>query len=331
MTVAERTHSLCPSGQAPSAVVLCFGEVLVDCFPDREVLGGAPFNVAWHIHALARQAGPVPVLITRIGRDRQGQRVLAALKAAGMPLEGIQQDARHATGSVQVSLNEAGNQPKFTIAPDQAWDYIDPDAALEVALARRPSRIYFGTLAQRGPSRQALRRLLTNSSAEGFLDVNLRDPWVCEEVLRSSLKLARSVKLNDAELRRLAALLGLEGASDLERSRALVRAFGLKHLIVTRGAQGAWLLDESGQCYETTAGTAVEVVDSVGAGDAFAAVFLLGLERHWPLSRTLERAHQFAAALCTQRGAIPESADFYRPFIEAWGLDGASPRKEAFT
>ncbi|MEW6677213.1 MAG: PfkB family carbohydrate kinase [Pseudomonadota bacterium] len=301
----------------------------MDCFPDREVLGGAPFNVAWHLRALARQAGPSPVLVTRIGRDSRGQRVLGALEDAGMSLEGIQQDSLHDTGIVQISLNQAGDQPSFTIPPDQAWDYINPDIARMVALARRPGRIYFGTLAQRGPSRQALRYLLTSSPAEGFLDVNLRDPWVREDVLRSSLKLARSVKLNDAELTRIATLLGLEGSSDLDRGRALVRAFRLQHLLVTRGAQGAWLLDKAGQLHETAADKAVDVVDSVGAGDAFAAVFLLGLERQWPIPQTLDRAHEFAAALCGQRGAIPESADFYTPFIEAWGLDDALPRKEA--
>lgn len=313
------TAPISPSNKGHSAV-LCFGEVLADRFPDREVLGGAPFNVARHLHGLGGRSGPVPVLVTRVGRDPLGQRVLSAMTGAGLPIDGVQQDFLRDTGVVKVGLDESG-QPSFEIPPDQAWDHIHPDIARLVGLAWRPGRVYFGTLAQRSASRQALRYLLISSQAEGFLDLNLRDPWVRDDILRGSLGLARTVKLNEQELSRLAALLHLPGHDFRERGRALLETFRSRRLLVTRGGNGAWLLDaEAGELEAAGANAAVEVVDSVGAGDAFAAVFLLGLHLDWPLQDTLDRAHRFAGAVCGLRGAVPDDASFYAPFQAEWDL-----------
>lgn len=318
-----------PSAAIDRTALLCFGEVLVDCFADREVLGGAPFNVARHLRGLGRHLGPVPVLVTRIGRDALGRRVLAALEAAELPIDGVQRDFHHGTGVVQVTEDESGGH-RFEIAADQAWDHIHPDLAHLVGLAWRPSRIYFGTLAQRGASRQALRYLMVSSQAEGFLDVNLRDPWVRQDILRGSLELARSVKLNEQELHRLAGMFALAGHDVRTWGRSLLDAFGLRRLLVTRGAAGACLLDDEVGVLEVTgAKRKVEVVDSVGAGDAFTAVFLLGLDLGWPPALTLERADCFAAAVCGLRGAVPDSPDFYDTFIARWHLLPVARDREA--
>ena len=53
-----------------------FGEVLFDCFPDgSRVLGGAPFNVAWHLQAL----GLEPLFLSRVGRDAAGREIRTAM------------------------------------------------------------------------------------------------------------------------------------------------------------------------------------------------------------------------------------------------------------
>jgi fructokinase len=57
-----------------------------------------------------------------------------------------------------------------------------------------------------------------------------------------------------------------------------------------------------------------------GAGDGFAAVFILGTLRGWPLADRLARADAFARALCQIRGAVPAMQDFYTPFIRDWQL-----------
>jgi sugar/nucleoside kinase (ribokinase family) len=109
--------------------VLLFGELLVDCFADREVIGGAPFNVARHLRGLGRHAGFDPMLVSRIGKDERGARMLEKMQAADLAIDGIQQDLLRPTGEVRVKLDEASHTHRFDILPDQAWDFIHADMA----------------------------------------------------------------------------------------------------------------------------------------------------------------------------------------------------------
>ncbi len=309
-----------PEDLTATAIVL-FGEVLVDCFPDREVQGGAPFNVAHHLLGLGRGVGIAPVLITRIGKDERGRRLLDSIQAAGLAVDGVQQDCLHPTGQVRISMDANGHH--FEIVPEQAWDFIHAEMARLVALSRRPRWVYFGTLAQRAASRPALRTLLQTAQARNFLDINLRDPWVRKDVLRWSLGQAEVVKVNEEELHRVAHMMGQGSGPARQLGERLIHAFSLRQLLVTQGEKGAWLLKSNGELFQSgTTGTVVDPVDTVGAGDGFAAVFLLGLTQGWPMEQTLARAHRFAGAICGLRGAIPDDATFYRPFIDEWRLEG---------
>lgn len=330
-----RTAALPPppslSETRSAASILLFGEVLMDCFPDREVQGGAPLNVTHHLRGLGRGVGLVPVLVTRLGKDERGRRLLEAMQAADLPINGVQQDCLHPTGAVRIELEADGQGHRFEIAPDQAWDFIHADMARLVGLSIRPQWLYFGTLAQRAVMRPAkrpaahpaLQSLLQATQAKGFLDINLRDPWVRKDVLRWSLGKAEIVKMNEEELHRVAHMMGLGGGSQCVLGKRLLHAFGIRKLLVTEGKNGAWLLQDDGK-YHHTGATAplVDQVDSVGAGDGFAAVFLLGLTQDWPVEQILERAHRFAGEICRLRGAIPDSDDFYHPFITEWQLAG---------
>ena len=298
--------------------MLLFGEVLMDRFPDREVLGGAPFNVARHL----RGFGLRPVLVTRIGTDPAGAEVLRAMERFGMAMQGVQRDAVHPTGQVEIRLGAAGHS--FDILPDQAYDHIIADDAKHVAQGVRPELVYFGTLAQRADSHRALQAMLQGSDAHVFLDVNLRDPWVDRDVLRWSLQHADTVKVNEEELDRIAGWMEIGGDTAMARAEALIARFGLHSLLVTRGEDGAWWLDSAGR-HESVAGEPVaDLVDSVGAGDAFATVCMLGQLLRWPISETLHRARHFAAGICRLRGAIPEDDAYYAPFSAAWGVDFAA-------
>ncbi|MCU0810856.1 MAG: carbohydrate kinase [Thiobacillaceae bacterium] len=297
-----------------SRTVLLFGEVLMDRFPDRDVLGGAPFNVARHL----RGFGLMPVLVTRIGNDSTGAIVVQEMERLGMAVQGVQRDAAHPTGQVEIRLGADGHS--FEILPDQAYDHILAHDAQQIARSGHPELIYFGTLAQRAASHQALRALLQASDAHAFLDVNLRDPWVSMDVLHWSLQHADTVKVNEEELDRIAAWMDIGGDTPVARGEALIANFGLQSLLVTRGEDGAWWLDSAGR-HESVAGEPVaDLVDSVGAGDAFASVCIVGHLQRWRMSETLRRARHFAACICRLRGAIPADDGYYAPFSTAWGL-----------
>ena len=290
-----------------TALLTIFGEVLFDNFPDgSRILGGAPFNVAWHLQALGRQTR----FISRVGEDEAGQEILTAMQNNGMTQASMQIDAAHPTGSVAVSLTDG--QPSYRILEQQAYDYID---AGELKDTPRDGLLYHGSLALRhGVSRQALLTLQDDWQGPVFLDVNLRAPWWQADEVRQWIDCADWLKLNDEELECL-----LPGTQSIDsKMRILQQRYPLSGIVVTLGSQGALALDATGALSRVAPTSHIEIVDTVGAGDAFAAVLLLGIAEHWPLPLSLQRAQDFASALVGQRGATVNAPAFYRPFIDAW-------------
>jgi fructokinase len=286
-----------------------FGEVLFDHFPGGEaVLGGAPFNVAWHLTAFGAQ----PLLISRIGNDALGRRIRGTMQTWDMDTAGLQLDSAHPTGTVEVSIEN--DEPHYDIVEQRAWDFIDADSLPPLSDA---ALLYHGSLALRSPvSRQALDRLYTMLGAPVFLDVNLRPPWWERQQVDLHLNTARWVKLNEDELDTLA-----PAGDDLgQRAAALQRIHRLDLLITTRGGAGALAHDSDARTLEVEPSKTGKLIDTVGAGDAFAAVIILGLLNDWDLEQTLQRAQAFASAIVGIRGATPESRDFYTDFRQQWNL-----------
>lgn len=296
--------------------VVAFGETLVDQFHDRDVLGGAPFNVSCHLAAL----GVRPVLVTRAGKDAAGVMLQRAMAKRGLDRRGVQTDPVRPTGRVMVTEDADGH--RFDILPEQAYDHIHASLARMVGLSVHPELVYFGTLSQRSEeSRRALRDLLGAVTACAFLDINLRDPWVDVDTVRWSLTRASVVKLNEDELLRVGRLLELDGDTPAALAAVLRSAFDLQQVVVTAGPAGAWALDPAGRLESVTGKPLHPIIDTVGAGDGFAAVSMLGMLRGWSTADTMLRADAFARALCGIRGAVPESQTFYAPFRRDWQLE----------
>jgi fructokinase len=287
---------------------LIFGEVLYDRFPDGNVvLGGAPFNVAWHLQAF----GVAPLFVSGVGNDELGHSIRDTMSAWGMSTVGLQVDSQHPTGSVEVRFEQ--NEPHYDIVAGRAYDHISADAVPQV----QPSLIYHGTLALRGAaSAQALASLKSRLDAPVFMDVNLRPPWWAMEATRDALDDARWVKLNEDEL----VLLDSNGGDLGERAGRFRERHRIDLLIVTRGDQGAVAFNSKGRAAEARPASNSTVVDTVGAGDAFTSVIILGLTSSWPLQQILERAQAFASSIVGVRGATVQDREFYRPFADQWGL-----------
>lgn len=299
--------------------VALFGEVLADIFPDQSVLGGAPFNVARHLQAF----GLHPVMISRTGNDVLRDDLMREMERLGMDTLGIQCDPSYPTGQVQVHMENGSH--RFEILPEQAYDHIHAGVTHMLTMSIKPELMYFGTLAQRGmESRLALDKFLSDGKCLRFLDINLRSPWYNKHTIRRSLLRADIVKLNEDELEIVAAYFKISGDSPQAKAKALIKQFDLKDLLVTCGEDGAWLVNSHLEFVSTgpttLPTTSSELVDTVGAGDAFAAIFIIGLLNEWEMPITLKRANQFAAALCSIRGGAPQQHDFYLPFKKEWNL-----------
>ena len=305
-----------------AGTIVVFGEALVDDFITEQVVGGAPFNVARNLAAF----GNAVLSITRIGQDKAGALVRAEFERFGMRQDGLQIDEEGETGRVVVE--RADGQHRFIILPNQAYDSIDADEAAAAMGKVTPSTIYFGTLAQRNTeSRTALHALLRASDARRYLDLNVREGQVTERCVYESLREADIVKVNEEELQDLFSwythtrhdTADMRSPEVRAACACLLRIFELEGLIVTLGERGAVYFSADGAIIDSSDTVKpARIVDTVGAGDAFSAVFLLGQSLGWPMADTLTRANEFAGAICGISGAVPAELSFYRPYISRW-------------
>jgi len=289
---------------------LIFGEVLFDRFPDgTAVLGGAPFNVAWHLHAF----GLKPFMISRIGHDALGRQVEAAMHGWGMDCSGMQTDSIHPTGTVEVTFIDG--EPSYDIAQGAAYDFID------ASLLPQPDDsawlLYHGSLALRNPcSAAALAKLTEQFTSCRFVDINLRSPWWQRDTVISLLNGADWLKLNEDEL--AAIYPGVESSSKrLNQISAMIS----QQIVLTGGEHGATAISTGdGSRHSVVPERVSLVVDTVGAGDAFCSVFVAGRLLGWPLSLSMQRAQAFASAVVGIRGATSGDKAFYQRFIRQWGI-----------
>lgn len=299
----------------PRAVLV--GEVLFDHFPDgTRVLGGAPFNVAWHLQGF----GGDPLLVTALGEDGEGAEIQERMEAWGMTRKGVQLDPDRPTGRVEVSLTDGS--PSFQIVPDQPWDHVAADPAREAVTGEVVGLVYHGTLALREPpTQEALDAVLHRTEAPVFLDVNLRTPWWTKERVEAAMARATWVKLSHDELEELSGRPAGETDACRATAHAFARGRGIPNLIVSRGDRGALWVTEDGSVLQTEA-PEVEVVDTVGAGDGLSAVLCMGILHGWTPEVTLERAVAFAADICRTRGATEGDLSLYERHVRRWARDG---------
>lgn len=292
-------------------MILALGEILFDVFPDYRRLGGAPFNFAFHL----KQLGFRVCFVSRVGEDRNGKEIRAAVKAHGFNPADLQVDPCHATGTVAVSLNDTG-VPTFDILPNVAYDHIDFTPAVG-SLLEDCALIYFGTLIQRTDRGfNNLQNILSarKSHTKCLYDINLRPGGYTSQVVRESLSHADLLKLNEEELEVLESMHGKK--CDEDRFVAFLREhYAIDVVALTRGHSGSTLFTADGR-FDAATPLVEKVVDTVGAGDAFASVLAAGYLRGLPAPKTLTAATRLAAHLCTVAGAIPDDSDLYTNVVK---------------
>jgi fructokinase len=248
-------------------------------------------------------------MVSAVGEDDLGQQALTALSQRGVKI-GAMQVRPEQTGQVLVQVDAHGH-PTYTFNVDTAWDNLAWTDDLE-QLAQTCHAVCFGTLGQRSaPALRTIRQFVqsTPTSCLRVLDINLRPPYWTPAVVLESLPLGNVFKCNDAELPVIADLLGLVG-TETELLQQLQQRYQWNVAALTKGEQGALLLDSAGLCCEVP-GIAAQVVDTVGAGDAFTAALVLGLLWQLPLQEIGKWACQVAAHVCTQPGATPHIPETY--------------------
>jgi len=288
-----------------------FGEVLFDVYPDgTEKMGGAPFNVAWHLAAF----GLDPLFISCIGIDKRGDIVINAMQRWGIDHTAVQRNDNYSTGVVNVTENHSG--PSYTIPEAQAFDYIDLNVFKNSVINQDCSLIYHGSLALRNQTNQATLKYILNNYKNyiSFIDLNLRDPWWSKETVINFMGGVNWLKLNSNEMKMLSNGIGL--TKDLS---TLCNKYNIDTVLLTMDKDGALLFNNK-KITKITPENIPDFIDAVGAGDAFSAVSILGVLKGWSVNDITIRSVEFASAICRVKGPISHDLSLYKKFTKKWNI-----------
>jgi len=279
--------------------VLAFGEILWDMFERDAHLGGAPLNFAAH----ALQCGIPSGILSCLGNDKLGNKAFEAIQQLGINTDLILRRNKK-TGTVKVELKNG--QPDYEIFRNVAYDYIDIGRLDHEKIAEYDF-FYFGTLAQRSTSsRESLYEVFNRHSfKEVCYDVNLRKDSYTKEIIEKSMTFTSILKINDEEVKLLSALLFDTENSIESFCQAICKHHeNIRLILVTAGGEGSYLYEKN--IIEFFKSNPVEVVDTVGAGDAFCAAFLVNYIQNGNAKTAIELANNIGGFVATQAGAIPE-------------------------
>lgn len=277
--------------------VICFGEILWDILPGKELPGGAPMNVAYHLHKL----GIDPVLITRIGDDERGRKLLHILKTGGLNTDSLQTDPAVPTGIVYAQANKAGEM-SYDIVKPAAWDHIELSPELQEKAAKA-AHFVFGSLSTRSVKTRKTLMALLEAANHKILDINLRTPFYDAKTVAGLLRKADVVKMNLEELQLITGWFA--PYKDTEDQMQFIQdSYDLESVIVTKGGDGA-VVNYKGD-YFRHGGIKVKVADTIGSGDSFLAAFLFSIMNGEPPENALHFATALGALVASKSGAWPD-------------------------
>ena len=234
--------------------VICFGEVLWDILPSGALPGGAPLNVAYHLKKL----GIDPTVISRIGLDDYGKRLINLLSECGVSTEYFDVDYDHPTGLVYANLNDQ-HEVAYDIAYPSAWDFIEWKDEY-ASLTENAKYFVYGSLTSRNKtSRNTLEQLLEIAKTR-VLDINLRPPHFHRTQVEFLLENADILKMNLAELELITGWFS-EFASTEDRIKLIQDRFKINTVIITMGADGA-IVNDGGKLHRHP-GFRVTVADTI--------------------------------------------------------------------
>lgn len=282
--------------------VASLGEILWDLIgrqeniSARELLGGATFNFSVQLARLGHDVS----FISAVGDDDRGRRALETAAELHLPANFIGITTEAPTGSVSVTVDAQG-QPSYVLHRPAAYDFAElPSGPIH------PDWIYHGTLTFIEPRMRTrlLALIAQHPGARRFYDINLRRDSYSPELIMTLLPLADAVKMNEDEMLQVQTMSGTSHPSVESFCRDYAARFHWEAVCVTRGERGCAILQ--GAEYVEVPGVPVIVADAVGAGDAFAAAFLHGIDAGWPAAKIGAFANQLGAIVASRTGGVPE-------------------------
>jgi len=295
----------------PNLKVLGFGAILWDDISPAATapqsvageanIGGAVFNVIVHL----RKLGYAAYMSSAIGRDQLGERTWQEVDRLGIQRNFISSvDAP--TCLIEVSFDDDG-LPRYSSPDVVSWDQIESTGApVEDVDALDFDYLVFGTLEQRSQvSRATLRSLIEGARFKRvYLDLTLRGDFYDRDLLDYSMRHSDIVKMNDDEALVVNEVFGFGQPDPKDLVSTIAREFDSDLVCITLGSNGAVAGDRSSVIHSPA--YRVEVVDTVGCGDAFSAGLLYQLGTGASLVAACDFGNKLGALISSKRSSIPD-------------------------
>ena len=244
-----------------------------------------------------------------------GEKTLDKIANYGIDISCVQKDLKRPTGIVDVNLTDKGI-PSYKILEDVAYDSIDFNDSLKEHLKSRYDFFCFGSLIQRFENNQATLNLIFKylNAKEVFYDVNIRKDYYSRYILDASLRRSTIFKLNDEEVGVVSSTLYEAALSNREFVEGISKDYSIHTICITSGSKGCEVYHDGD--YREIDGYSVEVMDTVGAGDAFSAAFIDGYSKGKDVFECAKLGNYLGAYVASCRGAVPDYSESIMRYLE---------------
>lgn len=288
--------------------ITAIGEILFDVYPQGEKLGGAPFNFIYHIIKLTGAGN----FVSRIGNDDLGNKIIKILEQRNISIGYLQRDKFYKTGIAKTTLSDQ-KVPDFIIEENRAYDFIEKSSIVNNLVEKETECLYFGTLSQRNEISRNTIQSFFGKNIKYFCDLNIRQKFYSKNLIKNCLVAANVLKLNESELQLVNELL-INSKFNFETiSKKIIDKFNIELLCVTRGNEGAILFNNRNEKHSFKM-KSEKIVDTVGAGDAYASILCIGYLKNWKLEKINKLATEFANEIIKIDGALPNNNEIYNLF-----------------
>jgi len=309
--------------------VITFGRSCIDLYsqnvgaPFNDIkgfdafVGGSPLNIA----VACSRLGVNTSLLTAIGNDKVGEFIINFLKNEKVNTNRIPTKNGTRTSAAVLGIQPPDNFPLVYYRDNAADSQVDIDDVVNAKISDYKILLINGTALNIEPSRSATFfavEIAKKNNVKVVLDLDFRaDQWqdlrsfglmirailpnvkiaigTEEEILAATLDDSSKVRIKNQQIS------SPEISGDLDNSINQLISLGLEVLIVKRGKKGVSIYKTNSKRQDVP-GFPVEVLNVLGAGDAFAGGFLYGILKGWDLYKACRMGNASGAQVVTKRG-----------------------------
>jgi len=290
--------------------VIAIGELLIDMIADNPGLrleeqttfkrfaGGAPANFAVGIKRLGLTSG----VITKVGNDFFGRFLLETLKKEQVDISQITMTNEYKTALAFVGLDDKRN-PSFSFYRSPCADIMLTQEEISEEYIKSAKLLMCGTVSMADePARSAIFKAIHYAKKHGLqvaCDPNLRDDlWHFKDPREHIFRILKDTDIFLPSITEAEFITGEKG----EKAFETILDLGPSILAITHGAEGSTVQTKDEEFFAPS--YKVDVVDTTGAGDAFAAGLITGLLTNMPLEKIPYFANAVSAVKITRKGAM---------------------------